>query len=183
VRATTAQYYLIRMLQSVGLDWDDIQPVAMTVPMARRLSRAARLMPGRSMAFPSSAPSRHRARVLSTAKGFLSGNYASPRQRRDRRSGARRLVRHLQDRAEPRLGPAHQDEWRRWWQGDRRAHRLCPRPVPSAAPISTLQPVTDAAIASQQAVADVFAQAADPRKVDVRPLWDTSFNSVIAKGA
>lgn len=31
VRATTTQYFLIRMLESVGLAWADIEPVAMTV--------------------------------------------------------------------------------------------------------------------------------------------------------
>jgi sulfonate transport system substrate-binding protein len=44
--------------------------------------------------------------------------------------------------------------------------------------------VTDAAIASQQAVADVFEKAKLlPRHVDVRPLWDARFNSIIQQGA
>ncbi|RYD17788.1 MAG: hypothetical protein EOP89_18330 [Lysobacteraceae bacterium] len=41
-------------------------------------------------------------------------------------------------------------------------------------------PVTDAAIASQQQVADRFATAkVIPTKVDVRPLWSTTFNARI----
>ncbi len=44
----------------------------------------------------------------------------------------------------------------------------------------SLRPVDDAAIASQQAVADVFAeQKLIPARVDVRPLWDNRFNSII----
>ena len=43
-----------------------------------------------------------------------------------------------------------------------------------------LGPVTDAAIASQQGVADVFFKAGViPAKVDVRPLWDLAFTSVL----
>jgi sulfonate transport system substrate-binding protein len=38
---------------------------------------------------------------------------------------------------------------------------------------SRLDPISDAAIASQQAVADTFAKAGViPAKIDVRPLWD-----------
>ena len=56
VRATTSQYFLIRMLRSAGLDWKDITPVAMGVSDARRPFPAARSTLGRSMAFPSSGP-------------------------------------------------------------------------------------------------------------------------------
>jgi sulfonate transport system substrate-binding protein len=45
---------------------------------------------------------------------------------------------------------------------------------------SVLEPVSDAAIASQQGVADVFFKAGViPAKVDVRPLWDAGFSSVL----
>jgi sulfonate transport system substrate-binding protein len=47
-----------------------------------------------------------------------------------------------------------------------------------------LRPVTEEAIASQQLVADVFAQQrVIARRVDVRPLWDERFNSVILERA
>ncbi|MGI4879579.1 MAG: hypothetical protein ACRYG4_19060, partial [Janthinobacterium lividum] len=47
-----------------------------------------------------------------------------------------------------------------------------------------LRPVTPAAIASQQAVADVFAaQKLLPRRVDVAPLWDARFNPVLEEKA
>ncbi len=49
-----------------------------------------------------------------------------------------------------------------------------------ASDVYSLRPVDDAAIRSQQQVADVFAeQKLIPRAVDVRPLWDDRFNSII----
>jgi sulfonate transport system substrate-binding protein len=48
----------------------------------------------------------------------------------------------------------------------------------------SLRPVDPEAIASQQNVADVFAQQAlIPKPVDVRPLWDDRFNSIITEKA
>ena len=45
-----------------------------------------------------------------------------------------------------------------------------------------LRPVTAAAIASQEEVASVFANAGQLQgKVDVRALWDDRFNPVIEK--
>jgi sulfonate transport system substrate-binding protein len=45
---------------------------------------------------------------------------------------------------------------------------------------TTLRPVSESAIISQQQVADVFFKAGlVPKRVDVRPLWDNRFNSVI----
>jgi sulfonate transport system substrate-binding protein len=47
-----------------------------------------------------------------------------------------------------------------------------------------LRPVDETAIASQQSVADVFAQQTlIPKRVDVRPLWDDRFNSIITEKA
>ena len=44
----------------------------------------------------------------------------------------------------------------------------------------SLRPVDAAAVASQQAVADVFARAKlIPKAVDVRPLWDDRYNAII----
>ncbi|MEH1832832.1 MAG: hypothetical protein V7L29_12305 [Nostoc sp.] len=43
-------------------------------------------------------------------------------------------------------------------------------------------PTSDEAIASQQEVADTFAEAGVlPAKVSVKPLWDNTFNDAIAK--
>jgi sulfonate transport system substrate-binding protein len=62
VRATTTQYYLIQMLKSAGLSWDDIDPVAMTVSDGAEAFGRGSLTHGRSMVFRSSAPWPHRAR-------------------------------------------------------------------------------------------------------------------------
>lgn len=189
VRATTAQYFLIRMLQSVGLDWGDIQPVAMTVADGAQAFARGSLDAWAIYGFPiQRAIATQGARVLSTAKGFLSGNYAVAAHKDAIADPVRHdwIARYLHLTAQSLAwAKAHQDEWA----------QVVAKEI--GVPIDyvraqfrqrsdyyTLQPVTDAAIASEQAVADVFAaQKLLPRKVDVRPLWDTSFNSVIAKEA
>jgi sulfonate transport system substrate-binding protein len=48
----------------------------------------------------------------------------------------------------------------------------------------SLRPVDQTAIASQQNVADIFTQQGlIPKSIDVRPLWDDRFNSIITEKA
>jgi sulfonate transport system substrate-binding protein len=185
VRATTAQYYLIRMLQSVGLGWSDIFPVAMTVADGAAAFAQGALDAWAIYGYPiERAIAGEGARILKTAQGFLSGNYV--------------LTAHRDAIADP----ARADLIRRFLRLQRRAfdwaatHEVQWAPTVSNAigvPVEyvraqfarksdpyQLRAVTEPAIQSQQAVADVFAQAGlIPRKVDVRPLWDTRFNPVI----
>jgi sulfonate transport system substrate-binding protein len=128
------------------------------------------------------------ARILKTALGFLSGNYvvsahvdalADPKRAAD-------IGGYLQA-TQAGLGwwAAHEDEW---------AHTVAKQiGVPLAyvqdefrrkSDAFTLRPVTEAAIASQQNVADVFAQQKlIPAAVNVRPLWDDRFNSILQEKA
>ncbi|HWU02417.1 MAG TPA: ABC transporter substrate-binding protein [Novosphingobium sp.] len=189
VRATTAQYFLVRMLQSAGLSWSDIQPAAMSVADGAEAFARGSLDAWAIYGFPiQRAIATQDARVLSTARGFLSGNYivaahkdaiADP-QRHDWIARYLHLHRRCLEWAR-----THQDQWAEAVSQDigvpvdyvRAQFR-------GRSDYYTLLPVTPAAIASEQAVADVFAeQKLLPRKVDVAPLWDTSFNSVIAKEA
>ena len=185
VRATTSQYFLIRMLASVGLEWDDIVPVAMSVADGAAAFSTGALDAWAIYGFPiQRAVATEGARVLKTALGFLSGNYL--------------VSAHVDALANPAMADvigkylratqlayawvaAHPDEWS----------------IAVAASIGvplafvrdeqrrssdhyTLRRVDDAAIASQQAVADLFtAQKLIPRAVDVRPLWDARFNPII----
>lgn len=185
VRATTSHYFLIRMLQSVGLNWADITPVAMSVADGAAAFSSGRLDAWAIYGFPiQRAIATDGARVLRTALGFLSGNYlvaahvdalADP--------GTSELIgRYLTvTRRAYAWAAAHQDEWA--------AVVAKNIGVPLAyvqdqfhrkSDVYALRPVNEAAIASQQAVADVFAQAKlIPKAVDVRPLWDDRFNAII----
>ena len=185
VRATTTQYFLIRMLEQAGLGWGDIQPIAMGVSDGAAAFSQGALDAWAIYGFPiQRALATEGARILKTAQGILSGNYI--------------VAAHVDALADPaktaligdylRLvrrgytwGAAHPDRWAQAVAGD--------IGVPLAyvqdefrrrSDTYSLRPVTPDAIASQQAVADVFARAAlIPHPVDVRPLWDDRFNAVI----
>lgn len=184
VRATTTQYFLIKMLESVGLTWSDITPVAMTVADGAAAFSQGSLDAWAIYGFPIQRAIAHDgARILKTALGFLSGNYivtahvdaiADP-VRADWIGRYLHLIRQGYTWA-----AAHQDEWAGLVAGA--------IGVPLAevqdqfrrkSDNYELRPVTQQAIRSQQEVADVFAAAGLVPKVDVRPLWDDRFNSVI----
>lgn len=189
VRATTAQYFLIRMLEAVGLGWSDIRPIAMGVSDGAAAFGQGALDAWAIYGFPiQRAIATQGARILKTAFGILSGNYL--------------VCAHVDALADPAKATligeylqlvsrgygwaaAHPDEWAAVVAKD------------IGVPLSyvqdefhgrsatySLRPITPAAIASQQAVADVFTRTGlIPRRVDVRPLWDDRFNAIIRKGA
>jgi len=187
VRATTSQYFLIRMLRSVGLTWADITPVTLGIADGTAAFSSGRLDAWAIYGFPiQRAMSTQGARILKTALGFLSGNYI--------------LAAHIDALADPvksdligrylritkrayAWAAAHPDHWAEVVASD--------IGVPLAevrdqfrrrSDSSSLRPVDVSAIASQQAVADMFArQKIIPKAVDVRPLWDARFNSIIVE--
>ena len=185
VRATTSQYFLIRMLQSVGLTWADITPVALGVADGAAAFSSGRLDAWAIYGFPiQRALATQGARILKTALGFLSGNYI--------------VSAHVDALADPvrsdligrylrvtklayAWATAHQDQWAQVVAANIGVPLTDVRDqFRRRSDFASLRPVTEAAIASQQAVADVFArQKLIPRAVDVRPLWDARFNSII----
>ncbi|OAN66710.1 ABC transporter substrate-binding protein [Sphingomonas sp. TDK1] len=188
VRATTTHYFLIRMLQSVGLGWRDIEPIAMNVSDGAAAFSQGALDAWAIFGYPiQRAVAKDGARVLKTALGFLSGNYivtAHEKALEDPERVAQigsylKLLRRARDWTE-----AHRAEWAKIVAGavgvplpfveDALNHQSEPM---------KLVPVTDAAIRSQQQVADTFAAAGLVPKVDVRPLWDTRFHDLLAQGA
>ncbi len=189
VRATTSQYYLLRMLQSVGLDWSDITPAAMSVADGEAAFSTGALDAWAIYGFPiQRAVATQGARILKTALGFLSGNYV--------------ISVHVDALADPKRSAEielYLQAMRKgldWWRANEGAWALAVAKeigVPLVyvqdefrrkSDFYTLRPVTEAAIASQQNVADVFArQNLIPAAVDVRPLWDDRFNSILAEKA
>lgn len=185
VRATTTHYFLIQMLKSVGLAWSDITPVAIGVTDGAAAFSSGALDAWAIYGFPiQRALATDGARILRTALGFLSGNYLVAAHVDALNDPAKvaligdylRLVKQAVTwAATDRNGWAAaiakdigvplayvQDEFRR------------------ASDVYSLHPVDEAAIRSQQQVADVFAQQKlIPHAVDVRPLWDNRFNAII----
>lgn len=185
VRATTSHYFLIRMLEEVGLGWADIQPIAMTVSDGAAAFSQGAFDAWAIYGFPiQRAIATEGARVLRTALGVLSGNYIISAHVDAFADPAKvaiigkylRLVRQAYA-----WSSAHEDAWA----------KIVAREI--AVPLEyvqdqfrrksgpfALRPVTPAAIASQQAVADVFSAASlIPRRVDVRSLWDVRFNPIL----
>ncbi|HEX5659001.1 MAG TPA: aliphatic sulfonate ABC transporter substrate-binding protein [Polyangiales bacterium] len=189
VRATTSQYFLIRMLQSAGLGWADIEPVSLNVSDGAAAFSAGSLDAWAIYGFPiQRALALDGARVLKTALGILSGNYI--------------VSAHVDALAKPELRKAigeylgvykrafawQQQHWDDYasllakeidvplqYAKDAVANRSGP---------TTLLPVSETSIKSQQEVADVFFDAGlIPKRVDVRPLWDDSFSAVIESRA
>jgi sulfonate transport system substrate-binding protein len=185
VRATTSQYFLLRMLQAAGLGWGDIVPAPMEVADGLAAFSNGTLEAWAIYGYPiQRAIATEGARILRTALGFLSGNYLVSAH-----------VDALADPARVRLigeylktckrgyawAATHEDRWTDTIAKDIGVPLAYVRDqFQRKSDIYSLGPVDEAAIASQQAVADVFAQQGLlPHGVDVRPLWDDRFNAVI----
>jgi sulfonate transport system substrate-binding protein len=189
VRATTSQYFLIGMLASVGLKWSDIEPVAMNVSDGAAAFSRGSLDAWAIYGFPiQRALATEGARILKTALGFLSGNYivcAHDNALADQEK-ARQIGAYLQLMRKGYAWAAQNRD--RWAQVIAEQIGVPPEYVRDqfARQSATyqLRAVTAEAIQSQQKVADVFTAAGlIPGHVDVRPLWDDRYNSLIAKEA
>jgi sulfonate transport system substrate-binding protein len=187
VRATTAQYFLIRMLESVGLTWTDIQPVAMGVADGAAAFAQGSLDAWAIYGYPiERAIATEGARILQTALGFLSGNYliaAHVDALKDEKKVA--MIRSYLEITRQGFNWAaqHEDEWAaivareigipvQYMQEEERRKSAN----------YTLKPITAEAIASLQAVADVFTRVQMiPKYVDTRSLWDSRFNDILER--
>lgn len=188
VQATTSQYFLIRMLQSVGLQWSDITPIAMNVSDGMAAFSSGALDAWAIYGFPiQRAIATEGATILKTAFGFLSGNYIVVAS-----------VEALADPAKVDLIGRYLRVTQRGWAWAAANQDAWAKAVATQinVPLSyvqdqfrrksasfSLRPVTEEAIASQQEVSNLFSrQKLIPHPVDVRPLWDNRFNSIIQKG-
>lgn len=184
VKATTSHYILLRLLDEAGLKWTDIKPVALSPQdgLAAFSSGAvdAWVIYGVVVQQARAAG----ARVLRTALGILSGNYlvAAAKPALDDPLKRQAIGDYLGRYAKVAAWANADDA--RWAQA-----RSAATGVPAAlylrefkersAPTRLLK-ISDAAIASQQGVADAFAAAGlIPAKVDVRPLWDDRLSSAL----
>jgi sulfonate transport system substrate-binding protein len=189
VRATTSQYFLVRMLQSVGLTWNDITPTPMGVSDGLAAFSNGQLDAWAIYGYPiQRAVATEGARILKTALGFLSGNYIVSAH-----------VDALADPVKSKLigeylrickrayawGVSHEPEWTSLIAKDIGVPlEYVQDQFRRKSDSYSLRPVDETAIASQQNVADVFAQQSlIPKAVDVRALWDDRFNDIINEKA
>lgn len=186
VRATTAHYFLLRLLQEQGLTFADITPIALSpqdgLAAFGRGALDAWVIYGVQATL---ARVQFGARVLTTALGRLSGNYV--------------LAALTDSIGDPAKSAAIGDYLKRV----RRAYAwadanpndwakllAASTGVPAAIYLqqyhersgpTLLGPVDDVAIQSMQAVADTFAKAGViPAKVDTSQLWSRVFSSDLA---
>ncbi len=173
------------MLASVGLTWRDIEPVSLNVTDGAAAFSRGSLDAWAIYGFPiQRALANDGARVLKTALGFLSGNYM--------------VTAHVDALADRELTRAigeylgllkrafawqsqHWDEWATILAKEIDVPlAYVQRSVNGRSAATTLLPVSETSIESQQEVADVFFNAGlIPKQVDVRPLWDDRFNSIV----
>lgn len=181
VRSTTSHYFLIKALKEQGLGMNDITAVALTPQDGFSAFQSGQLDAWVIYGvFIQLAKFRSGARVLKTALGYLSGNYLiaarpaaleEPLRKQAIQDYIQRQARTLEwinDNPEPWAAKSAQ------LLGVDKAVFL--DMYNNRSQPSQIIAVNDQAIASQQAVADLFFDAGVlSERLDVSPLWDRSF--------
>ncbi|AZE23718.1 ABC transporter, substrate-binding protein [Pseudomonas chlororaphis subsp. aureofaciens] len=181
VRSTTSHYFLIKALKEQGLTLNDITAVALTPQDGFSAFQSGQLDAWVIYGvFIQLAKFRSGARVLKTALGYLSGNYLiaarpaaleEPLRKQAIQDYIQRQARTLEwinDNPEPWASKSAQ------LLGVDKAVFL--DMYNNRSQPSRIIAVNDQAIASQQAVADLFFDAGVlSERLDVSPLWDRSF--------
>lgn len=185
VRSTTSHYFLLRVLREKGLSFSDITPVSLSPQDGLAAFQSGQLDAWVVYGLVVQFAQANGARVLKTAEGYLSGNYLISAHKDAIADPGRREAISIHLKREQQIyawSTANPDKWAA------RASQITG--VPAAIFLEEfrqrsgdprLVKVDDAAIRSQQAVADLFADAGViPHKVNVAPLWVKTFNDVLA---
>ena len=184
-RSTTSHYFLLQLLKEKGLSFKDIEPVALAPQDGFAAFQSGQLDAWVIFGLVVELAKNQGARVLRTANGVLSGNYvisASTRAIADPLKHAA-IGDYLQ-----RIAKVYQwinDHPEQWAAKSGRIAGVPPQLFLNQVRLRSqpykLVAVDDAAIASQQQVADAFAQAGLlARRIDMAPLWDRSFAKYLA---
>lgn len=188
VANTTAQYFLLKILQANGLAWKDIRPVQLTTAGGIAALLGGSVDALASYGNPIIAAHQAGATTLASAENVLSGNFeweATPAAIADpaKHAAIADLLARLQKSYA--WARAHEQQWaaitaanthqpvatalRTFQQGEQQ------RPT-------SLAPTSQAAIDSEQDVADTFTAAGlIPAKVDVKAFWSTAFNPTLTR--
>lgn len=177
VKATTSHYILLRLLEKAGLTWADITPVALSPQDGLAAFQSGSLDAWVIYGVIVYQAREAGARVLTTAQGILSGNYliAASQEALDDPVRLKAIGDYVQ-RYKKVFDWINADGVR-WAQARTEAtgvkQAYYEQEFRERSSPFVLQPISDAAIASQQAVADIFAAAKlIPNAVQVKPLWD-----------
>lgn len=182
IRSTTSHYLLLKVLDELGLGFKDIQPIALTPQDGFAAFQSHKLDAWAGVGyFIQLALQKANARILKTGQGYLSGNYV--------------IAANQSSIADPVKHAAITDyilcEYQVWqwiqnnpeqWAAKTEQLMGIPKELflqqfKNQSQPRVLQPVTEAAIASQQEVADTFYKAKVlQRRIEVRSAWDHSFN-------
>ncbi|MDM9384061.1 ABC transporter substrate-binding protein [Chlorogloeopsis sp. ULAP01] len=188
VKATTAHYFLIKMLEKVGLTMKDMTAVPLSIPDGLSAFRKGDLDAWATYGYSIPQAKKEGARVLESAKDILSGNFviiAAPNAIADpeKKIAIADFLCRLQKSQAWR-----ESNLKQWSKSYATAINVDESIVYEDAQEGQQQrrqqllPVSDEAINSQQKVADTFFKAGViPAKVNVKQLWDSTFNEDIAK--
>lgn len=184
-RSTTSHYFLIRMLKEQGLSFKDIRPIPLSPQDGMAAFQNGELDAWVIYGLVVELAKQQGARVLRTADGILSGNYlfgastqaiADPLKHAaigDYLQRVARVYQWINNNPKPWAA--------RSGQLAGVAPELFLRQTENRSQPYKLQAVDDAAIRSQQQVADVFADSGMlQRRIDVAPIWDRSFAKYLA---
>lgn len=177
VKATTSHYILLRLLEKAGLAWTDITPVALSPQDGLAAFQGGSLDAWIIYGVIVYQAREAGARVLTTAQGILSGNYlvTASKEALDDPIRLKALGDYVQ--RYNKVFDWINADGARWARVRAQAtgvkQAYYEQEFQERSSPSILGPISDAAIASQQAVADTFAAAKIiPGAVQVKPLWD-----------
>lgn len=184
VRSTTSHYFLLRLLREKGLSFKDITPIALSPQDGLAAFQSNQLdawvIYGVHIEFARAKG----ARVLKTALGYLSGNYTIAASQAAIDDPVKQAAIALYLQREQQIYNwinTHPDLWAaRISEVTGVPKEFFLRQYHERSSDNKLSRIDANAIRSQQAVADLFADAGViPHRIDVTPLWDTRFNPVI----
>lgn len=187
VKNTTAHYFLEKMLEEAGLEWDDIDAVALTTS-----DGLSAILTGEIDALASYGNAIYTAKAkgcttLRAASDILSGDYywyATPDAIADEATHAAIvdwLERYNEAAEWARQNP---EEFARYYSdltGENYDDIITRFPQQEAQTHLSVRPITDETIASEQDIADTFYKlGVFTEKIDVTPLFDRSFDAELA---
>jgi sulfonate transport system substrate-binding protein len=184
VKATTSHYILLRLLEKAGLAWSDITPVALSPQDGLAAFQSGALDAWVIYGVIVYQAREAGARVLTTAQGVLSGNYLITASQEALDDPARLAAIGDYVRRYRKVFDWINADGVRWARVRAQATGIkqayYEQEFRERSTASILEPISDAAIASQQAVADTFAAAKIiPARVEVKPLWDDRLTSYL----
>jgi sulfonate transport system substrate-binding protein len=184
-RSTTSHYFLLKLLKENGLGFKDIEPVALAPQDALAAFQSGQLDAWVIYGLVVELAKNQGARVLRTADGYLSGNYVVSASSKAIADPLRHAA--IGDYLQ-RLAKVYDWINRNPQPWAAKSGQIAGVPaqlflnqVKQRSQPYKLTAVDDAAIRSQQQVADVFADAGLlARRIDVTPIWDRSFAHYLA---